>query len=595
MTKAKTFCIYCRSKIASFFLAGLIILLVGCTAKPVAVPPLSVAKAPEPILIERQTAQGVVIGEINAANNTQSWKGIPYAKPPVGELRWKEPQPLEKRAIPLKTVKFCAVCPQYVDHDRNPSTPWVIQGDEDCLYLNVWRPNTEENNLPVFFWIHGGGNSIQWPPLSQTDGSIIAGKKKMVVVTTNYRLGPLGFFSHPALRSGKLEDKKTDSGNFALLDLIQALRWVQENIHFFGGDPGNVTIAGESAGAFNIISLMASPLAEGLFHRAISQSGGVRVSTPEKGTRHVEEILARLLVKKGKAPDEKAAGVIIKQMSLAEIETYLRSKKPEEFLEVYPEGPAVGMISVPNNFLDGTVLPLDIYGAFEEGKYNKVPVILGTNKEEAKLFLRLDKTFASWTRDGSLFRDPAKAELYNLAAKYQSDGWKVMGVDNIARILKSNAQQPDVYAYQFLWGAGDVGKSVISPPFNILLGCCHAAEIDFVFGTERTAMGGYFFNQKNRLGRIALSEAIMDYWASFARTGNPNREGSGLPIWQPWLNAKSAPKMIILDADFENIKIEMSNKELSNADIEKALKAEPRYKEIKPFWENSRFRTDAKY
>lgn len=575
-------------------LTAMMLLLGGCATKPATAPEAS-AKAPEPVLIERQTAEGVVIGEINKENNTKSWKGVPYAKPPVGELRWKETQAPDKRTTPLKTTAFSNVCPQYIDHDRNPNTPWVIQGNEDCLYLNIWRPDTEEKNLPVFFWIHGGGNSIQWPLLSNTDGSVLAGKKNMVVVTVNYRLGPMGFFNHPALKSGSPEDKKSDSGNFALLDIIQALNWVQANIGYFGGNAENVTIVGESAGAFNIISLMASPLAEGLFHRAVSQSGGVRVSTLEKGAIHAEEILARLLVKSGNVPDEKAASAIINQMSLPEIASYLKSKSAEEFLETYPEGPAVGMIRIPNNFLDGTVLPLDLYKAFKAGQYNKVPVILGTNKEEAKLFLRLDKTFAPWTRDGSLFNDPAKGELYTLAAKYQSDGWKVMGVDNIARILRTNADQPPVFAYQFLWGAGGLKDSVIRAPFGLLLGACHAMEIDFVFGTERTSLGAYAFIPKNRAGRVALSEAMMDYWAQFARAGNPNREGSGLTLWQPWSNAKGAPKTILLDADMENIKIEMSNKELTNADIEKALRAEPRKKEIKPFWDNSIFRTDAKH
>ncbi len=574
-------------------LAAMMLLFAGCATKSATAPTVS-AKSPDPVLIERQTAEGVVVGEINRENNTQSWKGVPYAKPPVGELRWQEPQAPDKRTVPLKTTAFSNMCPQYIDHDRNPSTPWVIQGNEDCLYLNIWRPDTEEKNLPVFFWIHGGGNSIQWPLLSNTDGSVLAGKKNMVVVTVNYRLGPMGFFNHPALKSGSSEDKKTDSGNFALLDIIQALKWVQANIGYFGGNAGNVTVVGESAGAFNIVSLMASPLTEGLFHRAVSQSGGVRVSTPEKGARHVEEVMTKLLVKNGNVPDEKAASAIIKQMSLPEIGAYLRSKTAEEFLETYSEGPTVGMIRIPNNFLDGTVLPLDIYKAFKSGKYNKVPVILGTNKEEVKLFLRLDKTFMPWTRDGSLFSDPKKGELYTLAAKYQSDGWKVMGVDNIARILRSNAGQPDVYAYQFLWGAGGLKDSVIRAPFGLLLGACHAMEIDFVFGTEKTSLGPYAFIPKNRTGRVMLSESMMDYWSQFARTGNPNREGSGLPLWQSWSNAKGAPKTILLDANLENIKIEMSNKELTNADITKSLRAEPRKKEIKPFWDNSLFRTDAK-
>lgn len=580
-------------KIVLCGLAAMMLLFAGCATKSATAPPAG-AKAPEPVLIERQTAEGIVVGEINKENNTQSWKGIPYAKPPVGELRWKETQAPDKRTVPLKTTVFSNVCPQYIDHDRNPNTPWVIKGNEDCLYLNIWRPDTEEKNLPVFFWIHGGGNSIQWPLLSNTDGSVLAGKQNMVVVTVNYRLGPMGFFNHPALKSGSPEDKKTDSGNFALLDIIQALNWAQANIGYFGGNADNVTIVGESAGAFNIVSLLASPLTEGLFHRAISQSGGVRVSTPKKGAAHVDEVMARLMVKDGSASDEKTALAKIKKMSLPETSSYLKSKSAEEFLETYPEGPSVGMIRIPNNFLDGTVLPLDLYKAFKSGKYNKVPVILGTNKEEAKLFLRQDKTFMPWTRDGSLFSDPSKGELYELAAKYQSDGWKVLGVDNIARILRSNAGQPPAYAYQFLWGAGGLKDSVIRAPFGLLLGACHAMEIDFVFGTEKTSLGPYAFTPKNRPGRAMLSESMMDYWAQFARTGNPNREGAGLPLWQPWSNAKGAPKTILLDADLENIKIKMSNKELTNSDIEKALRAEPRRKEIKPFWDNSRFRTDAK-
>ena len=193
----------------------------------------------------------------------------------------------------------------------------------------------------------------------------------------------------------------------------------------------------------------------------------------------------------------------------------------------------------------------------------------------------------SWRNDGSLFRDKAKAELYDLAARYQSDGWKVMAVDQLARIMRSHADQPPVYAYQFMWGAGGLKKSVLSLPYNLLMGACHAMEIDFVFGTEAVSLGGYVFDEKNRPGRVALSQAMMDYWAQFARTGDPNRKGSGLPQWKAWSNGKGAPKTIFLDADYNNLKIKMSKQELTEANIEKALKAEPRQKEIQPFWDTS--------
>jgi para-nitrobenzyl esterase len=245
------------------------------------------------------------------------------------------------------------------------------------------------------------------------------------------------------------------------------------------------------------------------------------------------------------------------------------------------------MITFPNTFTDGAVLPADFYGALKAGNYNKVSTILGSNKEETKLFLLFDQRFIAWRNNGSLFKDKTKSELYDLAARYQSDAWKVVGVDQLARIMRSYSDQPPVYAYQFLWGAGGLKKSVIPFSYNLLLGACHAMELDFVFGTEAVSLGGYVFNEKNRLGRVALSQAMMDYWAQFARTGNPNRQGSDLPQWKPWSNDKGSPKMILLDADYKDLRIKMSKEELTAAALEKALKAEPRQQEIQPFWDTA--------
>ena len=537
--------------------------------------------------LERHTAQGVVIGTEDKATNTLSWKGISYAKAPVGELRWREPRDPEKRSEPLEVSGFCEICPQYTDHDANRVTPQVILGSEDCLYLNIWRPKSREDKLPVYFWIHGGGNSIQWPLLSWLDGSILANRSNMVVVSVNYRLGPMGWFSHPALRTGKEGDEKTDSGNFGTLDLIKALSWVKANIKAFGGDPANVTIAGESAGGQNVITLLASPLARGLFQRAISESGVILEKTPSQGGEHVNAVIKRLLVKDGSAPDENAAAATLKGMSRAEIARYLRSKSAKEFLETYPEGPSRGMIRFPSWFADGTVLPVDFYAAMKAGTYNKVPTILGTNKEEMKLFLLSDPRFAPWLKDGSLFRDPAKGELYELVARYQTEDWKIMAADGLARILRSHADQPGVYTYEFLWGAGGMKKSVMPRPYGLLMGACHAMELDFVFGTEAASLGGYAFDRKNRPGRVALSNAMMAYWAQFARTGNPNREGSGLSEWKAWSNEQNAPKSILFDADFDTVKIEMSDRELTREASKKALGAEARAQELEPLVEAS--------
>ncbi len=534
-----------------------------------------------------ETADGLVLGTENAATNTVSWKGIPYAKAPVGDLRWKKPQPLDKRAEPLKTEMFGKICPQYIDHDMNPATPQTIVGDEDCLTLNIWAPKGGAADLPVFFWIHGGGNSIQWPLLSRLDGGILADKGKMIVVTFNYRLGPMGFWNHPVLKTGNAE---ADSGNFALLDMMAALKWVQANIRNFGGNPGNVTIAGESAGGQNVFALLTSPMAKGLFSKAISQSGVVRHFSPEVGAAHVNSILVKMMVADQTAADEKAAAEKLKSLSAKEINAYMRSKSAAAFLSAYPEGPAAGMIRIPTCFIDGTVLPLDFYQAFQTGQYNKVPTLLGTNKEETKLFVRSLPLFDGWRKDGSLFKDPAKIEFYDLVNKYQSDGWKVMAVDYPARLLRDNPGQPFVYAYQFLWGAGGFKNNVMNPPLNFILGACHAMEIDFVFGTEKASLGAVVFNEKNKPGRVALSNAMMDYWSTFARTGNPNRQGSGLPKWSPWSNISVFPKTLLLDADLENAKISMSRSELTQEAVEAALKEEARYNELKPFWDGSPYR-----
>jgi len=559
------------------------LMLAGCaTGKTVAAPPATApaVKAEAPAAAERATTEGVVIGFADPATGTNVWKAIPYARPPVGALRWKAPQAPEKRPQPLKADKFCSLCPQYIDHDRNPATAQVVTGSEDCLYLNIWSPKNAAGKLPVFFWIHGGGNSIQWPLLSLQNGGYLAARGNLVVVTVNYRLGPMGFFSHPALAAG---DPAEDSGNFALLDLMAALRWVKANIAYFGGDPDNVTIAGESAGGQNVYCLVSSPAAAGLFHKAISQSGVIRPSTPAEGAAHVNALLAKLLVKDGKAADAKAAAALVSAMPAAEVESYLRSKSSADFLALYPEGPAAGMIRFPTAFSDGKILPADFYGALESGNYNKVPLILGTNKEEAKLFIRLYPVFAGWRQDGSLLKDPAKMELYNLVAKYQSDSWKVMAVDDPARTMRDNEGQPFIFTYQFLWGAGGAANPVMAFPLNVILGACHAMEIDFVFGTEKASLGALVFSDKNKPGRTALSQAMMDYWAQFAKTGNPNKPG--LPKWSPWSNIAGFPKTLLLDADLEKARIAMSRGELTKQMVLDALQAEPREKEIRPLWE----------
>ena len=237
--------------------------------------PESITKIPN-AGAERTLQSGTVIGSEDAGK-TYVWLGIPFAAPPIADLRWRSPQPVEPWTEALNATMFRDACVQLSGPlDGLPGDSGAVVGSEDCLYLNVWAPrehsSVNADKLPVMFWIHGGGNTIG--TANTYDGSLLASGEQVVVVTINYRLGFFGWMSHPALRTSD-RDALDASGNYANLDMIAALQWVADNIAHFGGDRNNITIFGESAGGRNVFSLMASPLAKGLFHRAIAQSGSV--------------------------------------------------------------------------------------------------------------------------------------------------------------------------------------------------------------------------------------------------------------------------------------------------------------------------------
>ena len=326
-----------------------------------------------------RTLYGRVEGKADEGD-TLAWKGIPYAKPPVGDLRWKAPRDPDPWKGTRKAYDFGSECTQY---DLTGS----IKGSEDCLYLNIWRPQTDDDDLPVYFWIHGGGNSMGAASEKGYDGANLATNCNMVVVTVNYRLGPLGWFTCGALRSDEPGTEFDNSGNYGTLDLIEALTWVKDNIAAFGGDPGKVTVAGESAGAINIFSLLISPQAAGLFHGAIAQSGMPIALPVETGEESSREAILKLLVADGTASDSVAAQEHLSQMSDDDVSGYLRSKPADQLLGVY-ETTGFGMISFPFIFEDGTVIPEAGFDVLETGNYpNKVPIIIGSNKEETKIFL----------------------------------------------------------------------------------------------------------------------------------------------------------------------------------------------------------------
>jgi para-nitrobenzyl esterase len=440
------------------------------------------------------TEGGKVEGTVE--NGIKVFKGIPFAAPPVGELRWKEPQPVKPWEGELKADKFAPGCPQ----------PQKLEQSEDCLYLNVWTTaNSAKDKLPVMVWIHGGGFSMG-APLEPTYWGQELTRKGVIFVSIAYRLGVLGFFAHPDLSA---ESPYKVSGNYGLLDQIAALKWVQKNISAFGGDPDKVTIFGESAGAISVSILCASPLAKGLFRGAISESGG---NFGPVGNTRQDGIISL----KGA---ENSGIEFMKQFGVESIDEF-RKMDPQEWFK----NPASRMSFWPN--ADGYVILDDQYKLYEAGKYNDVNVIIGTNSDEGAIFARptepdvykkeIERRFGEFAgKILELFPGDTKeqamtstADIFTLTAfAWPSWAW--------AR-LQSRTGKSKVFMYYF-------NQQQPQAPFMSFKprGAQHAAEIKYVLKNidPKTATED----------DLKLSELMATYWTNFAKYGDPN--GKELPSW----------------------------------------------------------------
>jgi para-nitrobenzyl esterase len=502
----------------------------------------------------RDPPAGPVVGHVGRYGS-HAWLGLPYAEPPVGERRWRGPTPAERWSETRPALALGAPCPQYpVRLAGVEGEPGTVIGDEDCLFLNVYAPRFAPGavpqgaaRLPVMVWIHGGGNVVGHAGFY--DGGNLAATEKVIVVTINYRLGPLGWLRHASLR-GPQTTTAEQSGNFGTLDTIRALEWVRDNVSAFGGDPGNVTIFGESAGGRDVLALVQSPLARGLFHRAIVQSGGLYRASLEGGENLVDgtspgdphssgEVLLRLLVQDGTAADRAAAKARVAAMSSAEQARYLRGKSATELLAAYPAG-VEGLIEVPQMFPDGVVLPLEdaLVGFADPDGHARVPVLLGTNRDEDKLFLFADPEhvrYLLWVLPR--LRDP---ERFDARAEHMARMWKAAGADEPAAALRRGGA-PGVYVYRFDW---DEEPTVLGADLARMIGASHVFEIPFVFGHfDLGREANAAFDEANEPGRRELSAQMMSYWAAFARSGSPGKGSRGeLPGWGP------SPSFLVLDS-----------------------------------------------
>lgn len=532
----------------------------------------------------RTLDSGQVVG-FEGSHGNHAWRGIPFARPPLGELRWRAPREPEAWSGTREALASGSACPQFataLGNDSEAESGSVI-GSEDCLYLNVFSPRFAPDEvprgdarLPVMVWIHGGGNTIGHA--GTYDGGRLAATRDVIVVTTNYRMGAFGWFRHPALAAG---DPLDDSGNYGTLDMIRALEWVRDNASAFGGDPDNVTIFGESAGGTNVFSLLVSPAATGLFHRAIIQSGSPSsvavaeaenyVDAAEPGhARSTREATLALLVADG-AADRSAAKAQLEAMAPDEVARYLRSKTPAEVLDAYAGESMLGMYFGPWLIRDGAVLPVDGFPRVlaQAGSYNEVPVLLGTNRDETKLFQFMSPQLVR--RWFWLLPRARNAAAYDLQAEYNSSLWKATGADEPAAAMRG-IQGPSVFAYRFDW---DEEPSFLWTDLSQLLGASHGLEIPFVFGTE--GFLATVFNDENRPGREALSAAMMSYWTEFAYSGDPGRGRNGtLPLWSAWDDASAdADKFIVFDTQADG-GIRMSSDSVTTRTLVARLGSDPR-------------------
>tara|TARA_R110000868_G_scaffold373030_1_gene636956 strand:- start:67177 stop:68793 length:1617 start_codon:yes stop_codon:yes gene_type:complete len=489
-----------------------------------------------------ETAYGKVSGK--AENSAYSWLGIPFAKPPIGGLRWRAPVDPEPWSGTYQATQMPKVCSQYLDYGDNPG----FSGTEDCLYLNVYKPINNEQKLPVYFWIYGGGNTAG--AAREYDGATIAKKLNAVVVITQYRVGWLGFFNHPALRLGEMTDEDA-SGNYALLDLIKALQWVQDNIAAFGGDPYVVTVAGESAGAFNVAALLAAAaVKEGnLFHRAIYMSGMPReLSRPladgdKKGQILVDYFLSNNLEIKNLA-------------TLQEIRNYLYSLDEQTLASAFPPDAYFGVLAE-----DGAVIKKNVRQQFEEGSYHKVPIMIGATRDEYALFACEQKPYLDLynaarkkIKESEMQITEEQKSDYAILVRIMSRFWRAYSVDELTGLFARH--QSGVYGYTFAWD-GDDGSL-----FQFVYGAPHFSEIPFFHGhPDNSETFSFGFSEANLPGRKALSEAIVSYEKEFIRTGDPgNGWQNELPVkWQPWTMGKKSAERISLDADASNAELSLQS------------------------------------
>ena len=457
--------------------------------------------------MDRPTAEIVEIAQGRLKGLTKDgilrFNGIPYAKPPVGPLRWHAPEAPQAWAGIRDAARFGPIAPQIQSTAEALLGGTAGEQSEDCLYLNVWTPGCDGAKRPVMVWIHGGAFVTGAGSMGTYNAKHLAARGDVVVVTINYRLGAFGFLNLADATDGKLPG----SGVEGLADQIAALRWVKENIVQFGGDANNITVFGESAGAMGIGALLAVPSVHGLFHKAILQSGAAHIGHARE---HSAKVAHRLFDEMGVSSADYAKLADVPHAAILKAQGAILNEPHD--LGGLAFGPTI----------DGALLPGRAIEQVRAGSAKGVALLTGTTKEEWKLFtaarpkLRLmdGEKLKRYTK-GLVGEDHASAllEAYGEGSPYER--WNAIMTDHsfavpAARLLEAQGAHAPVYSYRFDWSSSLLGG---------VLGSCHALELGFVFGTYNTKLAGAFFGTGAKAD--ALSAAMMDAWLAFAKAGNP--------------------------------------------------------------------------
>ncbi len=522
-----------------------------------------------------ETSSGTVYGV--KKNKVIFYEDIPYAQPPIGELRWKAPRTLiSSDLIKSKENNFCIQRPSNLGGVDGEG---FFVGNEDCLYLDIHAPKKINTKLPVMFWIHGGGNTSGLKDLY--DFSKMVAKHNVIVVRINFRLGPFGWFTHPAVQ--KFQDGDDKTSNYGTLDIIKALEWVNNNISLFGGDPDNITIFGESAGGHNVLSLLVSKQARGMFNKAISMSGYTTsislqdsykpLSNSPISNYSSHNAINSLLLKYDK--DKK-----IKIDDLNQVRKFLFSLSADDFFSFYAERPSYEEIPLLTN--DGIVIPkIGLRDSLSKKEHvTIVPTIAGSNRDEVKLWLGTARYFVDleYSFIGSILNIPKvklidenSFEAFNF---YRSSAWQLRGVDDPLNSL-NKAGNSELYAYRYEW---DDHRSLIIADFKRLIGAAHATEIPLLAG-NMDLVGGYplsNFIYPPSISKRYLSKNMMLFWTNFAKNGNPGMSTNSVS-WNSYISNDNFHNYLILD-NKKNLK--MKSEKLTFAYLSSQLEKDTRLTQL---------------